>query len=103
MRPWIALAAKLYPRQWRERYGAEFDALMEDVEPDGWEFANVLGGALKMQLTSETAYFKLAAVLGVIGAVVALGVSLRVPERYQSTGVLRVASDSQNQVEIMKQ
>jgi hypothetical protein len=42
MRAWIALAAKLYPRRWRERYGAEFDALMEDVEPDGRELANVL-------------------------------------------------------------
>jgi hypothetical protein len=102
MRPWIALAAKLYPRRWRERYGAEFDALMEDVEPDGRELANVLGGALKMQLKSETAYFKLAAVLGAIGAVAALGVSLRVPEQYQSTAVMRVTSDSQNQFELMK-
>ena len=90
MRPWIAIAAKLYPRRWRERYGAEFDALMQDVEPDWREFANVLGGAMKMQLRSETAYWKLAAVMAAIGAVVALGVSLRVPERFVSTAVLRV-------------
>jgi hypothetical protein len=90
MRPWIALAAKLYPQRWRVRYGAEFDALMQDVEPDCREFANVLGGAIKMQLTSETAYFKLAAAMAAVGAVVALGISLRVPERYQSTAVLRV-------------
>jgi uncharacterized protein involved in exopolysaccharide biosynthesis len=80
----------LYPRRWRERYGAEFDALMEDVEPDWQEFANVLGGALKMQMRSETAYLKLAAVLGVIGVIVALGASLRVPEKYVSTAELKV-------------
>jgi hypothetical protein len=61
MRRWIALSAKLYPRAWRQRYGLEFDALMEDVKPDRREFADVLRGAVKMQTKSETAYLKLAA------------------------------------------
>jgi hypothetical protein len=95
MRWWIAFGAKLYPRRWRERYGAEFDALMEDVEPDWRELANVLGGALKMQIRSETAYWKLAAVMAAVGAVVALGLSLRVPERYESSAVLRYTPSAQ--------
>ena len=90
MRWWIAFGARLYPRRWRARYGPEFDALMEDVEPDWRELANVWGGALKMQMKSETAYWKLAGVMAAIGAVAALGISVRVPERYESSAVLRV-------------
>ena len=53
MRRWIARVAALYPRSWREEYGNEFDALLDDVKP-GWRvFANVLGGAMKMHLTLE--------------------------------------------------
>jgi hypothetical protein len=76
MRRGLAWAAKLYPRSWRARYGAEFDALMEDVEPDWRELANVLGGALLMQLKNEVAYWKLAAVMAAIGALAATGISL---------------------------
>ena len=34
MRLVIRFAAKLYPRSWRERYGAEFDALLDDIGAD---------------------------------------------------------------------
>jgi capsular polysaccharide biosynthesis protein len=97
MRRWIAWSAKLYPRRWRERYGVEFDALMEEVEPDWHELLNVLGGALKMQIKSETAYWKLAAILAAIGAAVALGMSLRLPPRYVSTARLQVTVPPSNQ------
>ena len=61
MKRWIARAAGLYPRSWREEYGAEFDALLDDVKP-GWRaFANVLGGAMKMHLTTGTNWLKLVA------------------------------------------
>jgi len=46
----IRRAAWLYPASWRVRYGDEFEALMDDLEP-GWpEFFDVCGGAIKMQL-----------------------------------------------------
>jgi hypothetical protein len=90
MRRLLALSAKLYPRAWRERYGAEFDALMEDVEPDWQELANILGGAVKMQMKSSTAYLKLAAAMAVLGALAALGVSFRLPDRYVSSAVLKM-------------
>ena len=48
MSRWIELAAKFYPAKWRERYGTEFQALLEDLNPGWREFLNVLGGALKM-------------------------------------------------------
>lgn len=89
MRRWIAFVAKLYPRPWRERYGPEFDALMQDVEPDWRELANVLGGAVKMQMLSGRANLKLAGVLAVVGAVAGLGASMWMPGRYRSSAELR--------------
>ena len=42
MRRWLRRLAALYPRRWRARYGAEFAALLEEVEPDWRQFFNVL-------------------------------------------------------------
>ena len=67
---WIAFVALLYPRSWREEFGAEFGALLDDVKP-GWRvFANVLRGALEMQVTTGTSWIRVTAVAGVIGAIV---------------------------------
>jgi len=35
MRRWIILAGRLYPRDWRDRYGEEFTAVLEDARPTG--------------------------------------------------------------------
>jgi uncharacterized protein involved in exopolysaccharide biosynthesis len=90
MRRWIALAADLYPWGWRKRYGEEFDALLEDVNPGWREFADVLQGALKMQMTNATTYLKLIGGLAVAGAIVATAVSFRIPRIYESTAVMRI-------------
>jgi hypothetical protein len=90
MRRWIVLLAKCYPQGWRERYGVEFDALMEDVVPDWREFADVLGGAVKLQMQSETAYLKLIGATAVLGVIASAGLSLVAPGRYVSSAVLRV-------------
>jgi hypothetical protein len=50
MRTLTRIAAKLYPRSWRDRYGEEFDALLDDSEPDGHVAWNVLIGAVAMQI-----------------------------------------------------
>jgi hypothetical protein len=93
MRRWIALAAKLYPRKWRERYGPEFDALVEDVEADWQELANVLGGAVKMQVTNGLGYLKLATAMAVAGALAAAALSFREPVRYVATAAMRLTPD----------
>jgi hypothetical protein len=49
MRTLIRLAAKLYPHSWRERYGAEFEALLNDTHADSGMALNVLKGAALMQ------------------------------------------------------
>lgn len=48
----VRLAARLYPKSWKERYGAEFDALLEDTGTDARTAADVLVGALLMQIKS---------------------------------------------------
>ncbi len=50
MKPLIRLAAKLYPRSWRERYGAEFEALLDDTGADPRIALNVFKEALSMQV-----------------------------------------------------
>ncbi len=85
MRNLIRFAAWLYPRRWRERYGVEFDALLEDVRPGWREFASVLKGALGMQITHFGA---MAACFAVAGAIVAGLVSWRMPNQYISTATV---------------
>ncbi len=46
----IRFAARLYPRSWRERYGAEFDALLDDLGANPRIALNVLTAAINMQV-----------------------------------------------------
>lgn len=90
MRRWIALAACLYPRAWRERYGEEFGALLEDAVADWRQLWNVTYGAFAMQLTNRMAYLKVAGLLAMAGGILALAASYRVPPRYVSSAVVRI-------------
>jgi hypothetical protein len=51
VKPSVArLLTRLYPRRWRERYGAEFEALLE-TSGGGWRSAaNVVGSALRERI-----------------------------------------------------
>jgi TonB family protein len=46
VRTLIHWAAKLYPRVWRDRYGLEFEALLDEARPSWRGLFNVVGGAL---------------------------------------------------------
>ena len=51
MKPAIArLLTRLYPRRWRERYGAEFEALLETSHGSWRSAANVVGSALSERI-----------------------------------------------------
>jgi hypothetical protein len=42
---------RLYPAAWRKRYGAEFEALLEEA-PQGWSAVfDLFTGAIRMQLS----------------------------------------------------
>jgi hypothetical protein len=63
MRTLLRWAVRLYPAAWRERYGAEFDALLEDISPSFGDVCDVFGAALRARLTPPS-YPSLAAVAG---------------------------------------
>ena len=85
----MRLAEGLYPAAWRLRYGAEFEALLEDMEPRWGDVWNVAGGAMKMQMTTWT-WWKLVPALGLAGAVAMAVAAAMIQPMYQSSAVLRV-------------
>jgi hypothetical protein len=93
MRRWIAIAARLYPRSWRERYGPEFDAVLENAPANWRQFANVLRAALGAQLAANAANLKFIGVAGLTGAVLAAAASFAVPAKYVSSAVVRVEEE----------
>lgn len=65
---------RLYPASWRERYGEEFEALIED-SPPGWRATfDVVKGAVRMRLQTP-AFPKLAAILSLLGLVAGFSAS----------------------------
>ena len=82
------LLLRLYPAEWRARYGDELAALVEDVPPSWSSNLDLLKGALKMQF-SIPAFPKLAVMLSMAGLVTGLAVSFTVPARYTSSGLLK--------------
>ncbi len=86
MRRLLNLVVRLYPRAWRERYGDEMEALLEQLEPSlatGWD---LVLGALKMRLRRQSVQITLA--FGLLGTVLAGGLLWWVPPRYISEATL---------------
>ena len=53
MRSLIRWAARLYPATWRNRYAAEFDALLDDISPSLGDLCDVLGDVLRVWATTS--------------------------------------------------
>ena len=53
MRILIRWAARLYPATWRHRYGAEFDALLDEISPSLGVLCDVLGDVLRVRATTS--------------------------------------------------
>jgi uncharacterized protein involved in exopolysaccharide biosynthesis len=85
----IRPVARFYPRSWRERYGVEFGALLEDLRPDWRTPLDILRGAFQMQMMSW-GLGTILALSGTVGALVAFGASFAIPKRYLSTAVLMI-------------
>ena len=47
----VGWATRLYPRWWRKRYGAELDALLDDVDLRWRDVASIVRGGMAMRLT----------------------------------------------------
>ena len=52
MKTLIRWAAKLYPATWRNRYAAEFDALLDDISPRLGDVFDVVGDVLRARTTT---------------------------------------------------
>jgi LPS O-antigen subunit length determinant protein (WzzB/FepE family) len=97
MRRLIRWIARFYPAQWRERYGEELDALIEDIQPEWQDLFNVLLGALRMQMTTRNS-LKILGAVTLAGALAAGVLAFRTPDRYVSTAVMRITpADSDRQ------
>ena len=91
MKNLIRLAARLYPASWRQRYGDEFTALLEDVGADWRTSVNVMRVAIELHLQIWTVG-KILTFTGAVGALVALGVSFAMPTRYSSISLVEYRS-----------
>jgi hypothetical protein len=90
MRRWILRAARLYPRDWRARYGEEFEALVDEATADWRQLLNVSRTALTMQFSRRVGALKTIAALSLAGGLLALAASYSVPPRYVSSATFRI-------------
>jgi hypothetical protein len=86
----VKLLARLYPTSWRDRYAAEFDALVEDRAPSAADAFDVLMGAIKMQMRWSFVRITLASCL--FGLLAALAITFGLPPRYVSQTLIFVGS-----------
>ena len=87
MKRHLLLAARLYPRAWRERYGAEFEALVEDVRPTWRNVADIYAGALKTHMKIAGSYWQFAGILAAAGVFLGAAASYTITPRYVSNRV----------------
>ena len=84
----------MYPAQWRDRYGDEMEALLEDMGADARVVTDLLQGALRMRF-STWSVSRLAIVLALAGMLTGAAFSLLTPPRYTARAELSlVGADS---------
>jgi hypothetical protein len=89
MNRFVRFSARLYPPAWRRRYGAEFDALLDDAG-SGWRDGfDVLGGAIQMQILSWN-FRNVTVVCGLLGLLAAAAWAWSLPNMYVSRALMRV-------------
>jgi hypothetical protein len=88
----LKFLARLYPSAWRNRYAAEFEALLDDRTPRTRDAFDVLLGALKMQMT-KWSFTRITLATCVFGLLAAIAISFAVPRRYVSQGVILVDTE----------
>ncbi len=89
MKRLIRLAARLYPRAWRDRYGLEFQALLDETKPGWRDIVDVLEGGVQMQVRRAHPVV-VAAAVGIIGASAAGLVAINMADRFVSKGTMNV-------------
>jgi len=93
MKRFLSLIIRLYPRAWRERYGNEFEALIEDSRPRGRMIFDLLKGAVAMQFAMPN-LGRVLTVMTIAGLAAGFGISYTVKPRYESHAELVFSSTS---------
>jgi hypothetical protein len=83
MKHLLKLLTRLYPSAWRNRYGAEFEALLEDKTPTLQDLFDVLRAALKMRMTS-CGLIRIVLSSSVAGALITCAIFFAQPARFVS-------------------
>src|SRR5580704_7224096 len=91
MRGILKFLSRLYPSAWRRRYGAEFEALLEDQTLRVQDIFDVLWGAFTMRVTTRS-LLQIVLPCGLVGSLVALMIAVSAPPRYMSETVMKVTS-----------
>lgn len=102
MKRLLRWASHLYPSAWRERYGAEFEALLEDAGPKGSDLWDVLKGALMMQ-TTRLSLISIMGACTLAGGLIAGVASLSQFSGYTSRGILRAQASGPSGVSGLQQ
>jgi hypothetical protein len=89
MKPLLKLLARLYPSSWHRRYGAEFEALLEDSTPRIRDLCDVFLGALKMQMTTWN-FTRITLAACLTGTLAAVALSFAIPQHYISHTLITV-------------
>jgi hypothetical protein len=83
----LRVSLRLYPRQWRRRYGDELAALLEDTTPGWASLFDLVRGACIMQIRRVPA---IPIVATLIGASIGTAVWLNAPVMFASSALVRV-------------
>jgi uncharacterized protein involved in exopolysaccharide biosynthesis len=81
--------ARLYPAPWRKRYGAEFEALLEDAAPRPRDAFDILWGAFKMRTTTWT-FGRITLACALIGVLASVAISFTWPVQYVSEAKIKM-------------
>src|SRR5258708_668401 len=94
MRPAIRFVARLYPVSWRDRYGREFNALVDDVNPGWRDLLDVLGRGLELRVATW-GFRKIVAACVMAGALFGGVLSPMMPDQSVSIAAIRVHAAQQ--------
>ena len=89
MKTWLRLAVRLYPAAWRDRYGVEFQAMLDESTPRWQDLVDILDGGLRMHLTRAHPALIVAA-LSLVGAFVAGAIAFNTAERFASMATINI-------------
>jgi len=85
----VELASRVYPSDWSRKYGTEFRALLEDVEPSWRAVLDVLQGGVQMQV-KHMSLVKLTIACAGAGLLIAASVAFSIKDTYQSSALIQI-------------